>query len=225
MHILILVAGTNHPSNSEVLARSFIEGIGEFAPTSTTNIIRLDKLKIDHFTIAHYEVDTDQGGDFNLIKDEILKADGVVIASPIWNFGVPAHLKNLVDRIGAFALDETHSVGTLKGKPFYFIYTGGMPATGWPLLKRTTSFMDFGLQYFGATIIGRHFEGHCTAGKGIFKEVVSDRPESLKTAKEKGKKFAEVVEIFATEGTLPMKQSIAKWVFEVGGKMKKKIGL
>jgi multimeric flavodoxin WrbA len=225
MHILILVAGTNHPSNSEVLARAFIEGIGEFAPTSTTNIIRLDKLKIDHFTIAHYDSSTDQGGDFNLIKDEILKADGVVIASPVWNFGVPAHLKNLVDRMGAFALDETHSVGTLKGKPFYFVYTGGMPATGWPLTKRTTSFMDVGLQYFGATIIGHHYEGRCTAGKGIFKEVVSGRQDSLKTVKEKGKKFAEVVEIYATEGTLPMKQSIAKWVFEMGGKMKKKMGL
>lgn len=225
MHILILVAGTNHPSNSEVLARAFIDGIGEFSPTSTTNILRLDKLNIAHFTIEHYNPATDQGADFNLIKDEILKADGVVIASPVWNFGVPAHLKNLIDRIGAFALDETHSVGQLNGKPFFLIYTGGVPNAGWPLTKRTTSFMDFGLQYFGACVIGHHYEGRATAGKGIFKEVVSSRPESLKTAKEKGKKFAEVVEIYATEGTLPAKQTVMNWFFQMGGKVKKKIGL
>lgn len=160
-----------------------------------------------------------------MIKDEILKADGVVIASPIWNFGVPAHLKNLIDRMGTFALDETRSVGTLKGKPFYLMYTGGSPAAAWPLNKRTTSFMDVGLQYFGACIVGHHYEGRCTAGRGVFKEVVSSRPESLKAAKEKGKKFAEIVEIYATEGTLPMKQTITKWVFGLGGRMKKAMGL
>lgn len=225
MHILALIGGTNHPSNAVTLANSFLDGITEAFPTATVKLIRLDGLNIEHFSLKHYDAGTDQGADFLMIKDELEKANGVLIATPIWNFGVPAHVKNLVDRLGSFALDETHSVGQLKGKPFFLLYTGGMPSTGWPLLKRTTSFMDFGLQYFGACIVGHHYEGRCTAGKGIFKEVVSGRPESLKNVRQKGKKYAELVEIYATEGTLPMKQTITNWVFQMSGKMKKKIGL
>lgn len=225
MRILVLIAGTNQPSNCDVLAHSFIDGIMEFSPTALIKTVRLDSLKIEHFTLSHYDASTDQGKDFEMIQKEVTESDGVVIASPIWNFGVPAHLKNLIDRMGSFALDETHSVGTLKGKPFYFIYTGGMPATGWPLVKRTTSFMDIGLQYFGATIIGRHYEGRCTAGKGIFQEVVSGRPESLKAVEEKGKKFGEVVDVYANEGSLPVANRMGATFFQFGGKMKKWLGL
>lgn len=225
MHILILVAGTNHPSNSETLANCFAEGIRLSQPHTTITSLRLDSLDIAHFDIAHYETSTDQGKDFLMLKEEILKADGVVIASPIWNFSVPAHLKNLMDRIGSFALDETHSVGTLKGKPFYLLYTGGAPAAAWVAYKKTTSHMDFCIRYFGGTVIGSHYEGRATAGRGIFKEVLSGRPECLRTVVEKGKQFGSVVAAFAKNGTLPATQAFLAWIFGMGGKAKKMMGL
>lgn len=225
MNILILIAGTNHPSNSAMLAGSFADGIEAFSPTAQVHTVRLDTLHIDHFNLSHYDSATDQGKDFLMIEKMIKEADGVVIASPVWNFSVPGHLKNLIDRMGTFALDETRSIGQLKGKPFYLIFTGGMPETGWILQKRTTSHIPVSLQYFGGTVIGTHYEGRCTAGRGVFREVVSGRPQVMKTVKEKGKKFAEVVEIFATEGTLPATQTAMKWFWERVGQGKKMMGM
>ena len=107
------------------------------------------------------------------MQKHVENASGLVIATPVWNFGVPAHLKNFIDRMGSFALDETRSRGTLNGKPFYIIFTGGAPKPAWTgLMKKTTAFVPEALRYFGATYIGHHFEPKCVKGRGKFGLVV-----------------------------------------------------
>src|SRR3989344_6279845 len=101
--ILLLVAGTNIPSNCEVLADQFVEGMckeGKFELTK----LRLRELKIDHFDLRYYTPHCETKDDFCRLQELVEQADGIVIATPIWNFSVPAHLKNVIDRIGAFAL-------------------------------------------------------------------------------------------------------------------------
>ncbi len=224
MKVTILVAGTNEPSNSNMLADAFAEGLLTM-PGTTIVKFRLKDLSIDHFTLAHYEPGTDQGTDFKKIQEAIQSSHGLVIASPIWNFGVPGHLKNLVDRMGSFGLDATHSLGTLKGLPVYFIYTGGTPAAAWPLEKRTTSHMQVGMRYFGASVIGYHYEERCTPGRGKFGLVVDKRQGSIDAMKAKAKTFGKVVDYFAKTGKLPLKQIILKTLFMWAQKVKKKLGL
>ena len=112
MHMLIIVGGTNDPSNSDVLADAFAAGAKDAG--AEVEKIRLKDLNIAHFTLANYDPSTDQGEDFRRIEAAIKAADGLVIAAPVWNFGIPAHLKNLIDRMGSFCLDDTHSLGTLS---------------------------------------------------------------------------------------------------------------
>lgn len=64
--------------------------------------------------------------------EELLAADTIVIASPIYNFGVPAVLKawaDLVARAGTtFKYTETGPVGLLEGKKAYItVASGGTP--------------------------------------------------------------------------------------------------
>lgn len=222
--ILILVAGTNEPSNSNMLADSFASGM-RTVPGVSIEKIRLKDLQIAHFTLEQYEQNPPVD-DFEIIKREILKADGVLIASPIWNFSVPAHLKNLIDRMGAFGLDsESHSLGTLQNKPFFLLYTGGTPSVAWPLMKRTTSHLPVSLQYFGASILGTHFEPRCTLGKGVFGLVVDKRPESLEAVKRKGIAFATKVQEFQRTGRLPLNIRLMQRFVSLAQRVKKGIGL
>lgn len=224
MKILILVAGTNTRSNSHVLAQSFEKGVKKISSEAEVNMIRLKDLSIDHFSLEHYKDGVAEEEDFVKVKELMARSDGVVIASPVWNFGVPAHLKNLLDRMGSFALDKTRSQGTLNGKPFYLIFTGGAPIPAWKgLMKKTTSFVPEAIKYFGGTIFSTHFEPKCTAGKGVFELVVDERETSLNKLKEEGSRFAEMVDKYAKNGKLPMKQKCVKKMYSIGQRISKKV--
>ena len=222
--ILIFVAGTNEPSNSNVLADAMAEGMRSVSTVSVRKI-RLKDLQMAHFGLEcygpHCPVD-----DLEKVKQEILSADGVIIASPIWNFSVPAHLKNLIDRMGAFSLDSaSHSLGMLAGKPFFLLYTGGTPKAAWPLMKRTTSHVPVSLQYFGASILGTYFEPRATLGRGVFGLVVDKRPDSLEAVKRKGIAFAKTVNVFQETGKLPLRYRLVRTFVSLAQRVKKGMGI
>ena len=192
MKFLILVAGTNEPSNSEYLADRFAEGLRAGGGTQIVKL-RLNNLMIEHFTIERYNDACPLEGDFCTVKDHMLSSRGVIIATPIWNFSVPAHLKNLIDRMGSFALDTTRTKGQLKGLPFYCIFTGGAPSRAWVLMRETTSHIGKAIEYFGGIHAGTYFEPSCMKGRGVFGLVVHERPATLTAVRREGKKFAEAV--------------------------------
>lgn len=224
MRILAIVAGTNEPSNSNVLAESFLEGARTVAGTQVEKI-RLKDLHIEHFTLDYYKRACPSKDDFCLVQEKIERADGILIAAPIWNFSVPAHLKNVMDRMGAFALDEeTHSKGQLKGKPFFFLYTGGAPLIAWKaLMYLTTLHMSEAVKYYAGTIIGRSFEPKCLPEKGRFGLVVDQRPRSLARIERRGAAFARIVEVFARTGTLPLRTRLlsifSTWAYRIGNRI------
>ncbi|PIR52654.1 hypothetical protein COU76_05300 [Candidatus Peregrinibacteria bacterium CG10_big_fil_rev_8_21_14_0_10_49_10] len=223
MEILVLVAGTNEPSNSNMLADAFVQGMQQFGDVNAHKC-RLKDLHIDHFSLDFYDAQCHQEEDFCDVQHLMESADGLIVATPIWNFGVPAHLKNLIDRMGSFALDETRSRGTLYGKPFYLIFTGGAPAVAWKtLMQKTSSHLPEALKYFGASYIGHHFEPKCTAGKGKFGLVVDSRPESLASLRRQGHDFAKVVQEYATTGKAPIKQRAQGKIMRWGEAVLKKI--
>lgn len=226
MNVCVIVAGTNEPSNCGMLTEAFIRGVEKdekVAKGAKVMRVRLRDLSIEHFKLSHYNTENVDEEDFGNVRRMIQEADGIVIATPVWNFGVPAHLKNLIDRMGEFALDESRSKGVLGGKPVYLIFTGGAPGVAWKgLMRRTTSFVPESLKYFGASIIGMHFEGRCTLGKGQFGLVVDKRPASLKTMRSRGEEFAVVVREYAETGKLPAKQAMLRRVYAFGQGMVKK---
>lgn len=215
MRVLVLIAGTNTPSNSAMLAETFVDGVKEAIPEMGVTMLRIKDLRIEHFTIERYTPACIPEDDFCTIQELVIDAAGIVIATPIWNFSVPAHLKNIIDRIGAFALDqETHSKGQLKGKPVFLIYTGGAPLIAWKaLMYLTTVHVAEAFKYYGAVIIGRYFEPHCLVSKGVFGLVVDKRPKSLAAVRQAGRSFANVVKTFAETGRLPFSTRIIRSIF------------
>ena len=224
LSVLIIVAGTNEPSNSNVLADAMAEGIRSIDGAEIQKV-RLKDLQMAHFGLECYGPHCPQD-DLQKVQSMIMAADAVVIASPVWNFSIPAHLKNLIDRMGAFSLDEqSHSLGMLGGKPFFLLLTGGTPAAAWPLMKRTTSHLPVSIQYFGGSVVGTHFEPGCTLGRGVFGLVVDRRPESLATMRSKGKSFALLVQNYKKTGVLPLKYRLIKWFVRMAQKVKKGLGI
>ncbi len=217
MNILILRAGMSDPSNSATLAHAFAAGLQSSGAHVET--LHLKDLHLDHFDAAiHYDHPDQCRDDFSTLAQAVTSADGIVIATPIWNFSVPAHLKNVIDRLGAIALDtETHSQGMLKGKPFFLIFSGGMPSPGWKgMLSLTTSHVQEAIRYFGGSTVGVHYEGRTTPARGKFGLVVDKRPASLLELEQKGRAFAEIIDRFVRTGSLPLKQAIAHRVLTFG---------
>lgn len=222
--IAVIVAGTNDPSNSDALADAMIEGMKNAQPTTVINKVRLKDKEIGHFNISCYGPSCPID-DMTHVESMLMKADGVIIATPVWNFGMPAHLKNVIDRMGSFALDETRSLGILNGKPFFLIITAGMPKAAWPFVRKTMSGLPTAIQYFGGSVLGTHFEGGCTLGRGQFGLVVDKRPKSLQAAHEKGTAFITQLEKFTRTGELPLQYKLIKKFVRVSQLLKRRLGL
>lgn len=222
MKITCIVGGQNDPSNSETLARAFLEGAANAG--AETRIALLREKNIDAFTLRNYETAWPVETDFREIQEAIEWCDGLVVASPIWNFGIPANLKNVIDRCGSFGLDsETRTVGQWGGKPFYLLFTGGAPHAAWTgLFRKTTSFVPTALQYFGGVHVGTHFEPRCMTAKGVFGLTVDKRPESLAAVRHKGTEFTSVVRQHAQTGELPFKLRAKRRLYQVGQYIQRK---
>lgn len=216
VRIVLLVAGTNDPSNADRLADAFAEG-AKTLPGTDVDKVRLKDIPLEHFALKDYACST-QGPEFNRIRSSMQSADGIVIASPIWNFSVPAHLKNLLDHIGCFALDaETRTKGQLKGVPCYFIFTGGAPKVAWKgFMRFTTMHVREAMRYFGASPAGTFFEGKCMQGRGKFGLVVDQRPSTLAAVRARGEKFARVADYFQRTGKLPFTYRVIGSLYALG---------
>ncbi len=63
------------------------------------------------------------------LVDEVMQSDVIVIATPIYNFGVPAALKAWIDQVArarkTFRYTDNGPVGLLDGKKAYLVVTSG----------------------------------------------------------------------------------------------------
>lgn len=218
MKILALVAGTNEPSNADVLCDAFLKGVKEALPEAEIVKLRLKDLTIKHFHLDDYHPTCTSEDDFCRLQEHVEGSDGLVFATPIWNFSVPGHLKNVIDRMGAFCLDEqTRTKGRLPGTPSYFLYTGGAPLPAWKgLMRFTTSHLPESLRYYGATIIGRDFEGKCQPKRGTFGLIVDQRPASLARVRKKGVRYGTIVGGFVRTKTFPAHFRIMNSMYKFG---------
>ena len=178
--------------NSDTMLDNFISGINEFGKV-TSEKFYLNDIKIDHYNYNNRLGPTNEETDFNNLCQKIMKAKALVIATPTYNFGVPAQLKNFIDRIRFLALDFKNKSrigqpsGMLGHLRVYFIVSGGTPTLVQKLLF--FAFPPFWLRgvflYFGSHCLGAIYTGNVNACKD---------QNILNTCKKRGFKFAKQVE-------------------------------
>lgn len=167
MKILALSCSPSRGRNSDTMLDHFIAGMKE-VPGIEVEKIYLQDIKIDDYTFENSKAPEDTEPAFKELSEKINhEIDGLVIATPTYNFSVPGHLKNFIDRMRFFALDFKKKnklgqpMGTLAHLKTYFLVSGGTP--NWAEHILFFAFPSFWLRgvflYFNAKVMGAYYSG------------------------------------------------------------------
>ena len=199
MKIITLSCSPSRGRNSDTMLDDFILG------TKDVPGIEIEKIYLSDIPMKDYTFEISTGVSpneekFGELIEKIKRARGLVIATPTYNFSVPAHLKNFIDRIRFIALDLDHKnglgqpVGKLGFLNTYFLVSGGTPV--WAQKILFFAFPPFWLRgvflYFGANVMGATYTGDVKsfetksvsakcrkAGKRFSKDVLAGRKNRL----------------------------------------------
>lgn len=188
LKIVALACSPSKGYNSDTMLDSFIEGIKSYDQFEVEKFYMYD-IPIDMYTYENRDSPEPHEKEFEMLSNQIQIAKGLVIATPTYNFSVPAPLKNFIDRMRFFALDFEHKnnlgqpVGLLNRLRTYFIVSGGSPTWAEKLLF--FAFPPFWLRnvflYYGSMCLGAYYTGDTMAHKN---------KKILKKCKKQGQKFA-----------------------------------
>ncbi|OGI63364.1 hypothetical protein A2818_01495 [Candidatus Nomurabacteria bacterium RIFCSPHIGHO2_01_FULL_40_12] len=145
----------------------FILGMKEVSGIEVEKIY-LEDILINTYTYENREAPTDNEREFKKLTQKITnEISGLIIATPTYNFSVPAHLKNFIDRIRFLALDFKRKnklgqpAGMLGHLNTYFLVSGGTP--NWAEYILFFAFPAFWLRgvflYFNAKVMGAFYSG------------------------------------------------------------------
>ncbi len=165
IHVVALKASPEAISNSDTMLEAFLDGMRLY------DEIVITKFDINQIPMRHYAYEVKRPPahetEFIALVEKLQQSQGLVIATPTYNFSVPSNLKNFIDRMSYAALDyqNLNIVGQPSGrlkylKPF-FIVSGGSPA----LIEKLLFFVFpiFWLRiiflYFGAPLGGGLYGG------------------------------------------------------------------
>lgn len=170
MKILALSSSPSRHRNSDTMLDNFIVGMNKVSGIEVEKIY-LEDIPIDFY---NFENGTGPGAHeekFKILTGKIQESDGLVIATPTYNFSVPAHLKNFIDRIRYISLDLSkrnkigQPVGKLSYLRMYFLVSGGTPR--WAETMLFFAFPSFWLRsvflYFNAKVLGAFYTGNVKA--------------------------------------------------------------
>lgn len=164
--IIALSCSPSHGRNSDSMLDAFIEGV------RTHEDISIEKIYLDDIAIDMYHFNNRMGPqehevEFKKLTDKLKCAQGLIIATPTYNFSVPAHLKNFIDRLRFFALDMEQKnqigqpAGMLSYLKTYFLVSGGTPK--WAQRILFFAFPPFWLRavflYYGSQCYGGYYSG------------------------------------------------------------------
>jgi multimeric flavodoxin WrbA len=179
--------------NSDTMLDHFIRGMKKRA----RNKLKVEKVHLNDIPIDFYAYENSKRPgphekEFAELCEKIQNSSALVIATPTYNFSVPAGLKNFVDRIRFLALDmeNKNKFGQPKGKlkylRFYSLASGGTPK--WAQKIIFFAFPCFWLRgvflYFGANHIGSYYSGDINTFRN---------KKILAVCERRGMKFAEKV--------------------------------
>lgn len=167
MKILALSCSPSRGRNSDTMLDNFILGMREVKGIEIEKIY-LEDIPIDLYRFENSDGPRDDEVEFGKLGQKISnEISGLVISTPTYNFSVPAHLKNFIDRSRYFALDFSKKnklgqpVGKLGHLKTYFLISGGTPNWAEKILFFT--FPAFWLRgvflYFDAKVMGALYSG------------------------------------------------------------------
>ena len=166
MKIIALSCSPSKGRNSDSMLDSFINGMNGINGIEIEKIY-LEDIKINNYSYENRMGTEDNEPEFKDLCDKVQNADGLVIATPTYNFSVPANLKNFIDRIRFFALDLENKnkmgqpVGKLKNLKLYYLVSGGTPK--WAQKILFFAFPPFWLRsvflYYGSNCMGAFYSG------------------------------------------------------------------
>ncbi len=174
--------------NSDKMLDSFLYG------AQTVESIEIEKIYLEDVFIERFKFENSRGPtenekEFSELVEKIKNSDALVIATPTYNFSVPAQLKNFIDRMRFFALDMdkrnfmNQPVGKLSFLKTYFIVSGGTP--NWAQKILFFAFPPFWLRgiflYYSAHVLGAYYSGDVKT---------FENKRILKKIERKGVKFA-----------------------------------
>jgi FMN-dependent NADH-azoreductase len=201
MKILALSCSPSRERNSDTMLDSFILGMRE------VKNIEIEKIYLEDIPINIYKFENSTGPEDHEVEFKKLgqmisnEITGLVIATPTYNFSVPAHLKNFIDRSRYFALDfsKKSKLGQPMGKLSHlktsFLVSGGTPDWAEKILFFT--FPVFWLRgiflYFNAKVMGAMYSGDIETYKN---------QKILKKCFKKGKRYAKKILNYKNQGIL-----------------------
>ncbi len=99
--IVVLIGSTRKGGNTDLLARSFAEGASK---NNSVELVSVADYKINpcigcNSCFARDKNECFQNDDMSVIYDKLRDADIVVIASPVYFYGISAQLKAMIDRL------------------------------------------------------------------------------------------------------------------------------
>ena len=191
-NIVIIYSSPEKNSNSESMANAFLEGMKKNKNLEISKIYLRDYNFADYCHANKYPTQKTEPEFYNFAK-KIEKADGLIIATPTFNFNVPSRLKNVIDRIGFIALD--YSKKNMIGQPVqklvnlrtFFLVSGGSPRiVQFFLFFLFPSFWLFVVfKYYGAKFCGSIYGGNLT-----FKNPASQDKKLMNKCYKYGTKFS-----------------------------------
>ena len=166
MKIIALSCSPSKGRNSDSMLDSFIKGMNDVKDIEIEKIF-LEDIKINNYRFENGTGPEENEPEFKELCKKIQNTEGLIIATPTYNFSVPANLKNFIDRIRFFALDLENKnklgqpVGKLNNLKVYYLVSGGTPK--WAQKILFFAFPPFWLRsvflYYGAHCMGAFYSG------------------------------------------------------------------
>lgn len=164
--IIALACSPSKKRNSDSMLDAFIEGMSECDQVAVEKIY-LNDILIDYYSHKNSKGVGEHEAGFKNLIEKIQQSSGMVIATPTYNFSVPANLKNFIDRIRFISLDLEkinwlrQPTGKLDHLRVFFLVSGGTPA--WAETILFFAFPAFWLRavflYYRAQCLGAYYSG------------------------------------------------------------------
>lgn len=204
MKIIALSCSPSKGRNSDTMLDSFLLGARKIEGIEIEKVY-LNDIFIETFRFENCTGPTENEKEFAELSEKIKNSNALVVATPTYNFSVPAQLKNFIDRMRFFSLDMSHKnmlkqpKGRLSYLKTYFIVSGGTPS--WAQKILFFAFPPFWLRgvflYYNAHVLGAFYTGNVRAfeNKRIQNKLVK---KGMKFAKQvmKGKRNRTLERIF-----------------------------
>lgn len=190
-----IVALSSSPSkdwNSDTILNAFIEGATTIPHVEVQKIYCIDT-PCENYSFENRTGPQEHEHELRNLFDAIKSANGLVVATPTYNFSVPAGLKNIVDRLQPIALNtkEMNMLGQPKGN-LHYLKTFFLVSGGTPLFFQKIFFYLFPpfwlsvvFKYYGARLRGSIYGGNLNA---TFR--ASENERLLRKARRAGARFA-----------------------------------